>query len=112
MEADIRTGVTEIVQRQISSGLDVINDGEQGRSQYAASVKERLAGCEGERLVRAHPRLGESDLPDDAGRINGPRTCPSPPALVRLPGRMLPPCNRILPRCKRPCEDSRSQKYA
>jgi len=35
------------VQQQMAIGLDVINDGEQGRSQYAAYVKERLTGFEG-----------------------------------------------------------------
>ena len=42
--AGVRAAVAEVVQRQIAIGLDVINDGEQERSQYAAYVKERLTG--------------------------------------------------------------------
>ena len=60
----VRTAVADVVQQQTAIGLDVINDGEQERSQYAAYVKERLAGFEGERLIRARPRLGDTDFPD------------------------------------------------
>jgi len=48
--------------------LDVINDGEQSKSQYAAYVKERLTGFEGERLIRSRPRLGDDDFPEFAAR--------------------------------------------
>ena len=60
----VRTAVADVVQQQITIGLDVINDGEQERSQYAAYVKERLTGFEGERVIRARPRLGDTDFPD------------------------------------------------
>lgn len=62
--AGVRAGVADVVQQQIDIGLDVINDGEQCRSQYAAYVKERLTGFEGERLIRARPRLGDADFPE------------------------------------------------
>ncbi|HXH09067.1 MAG TPA: cobalamin-independent methionine synthase II family protein [Alphaproteobacteria bacterium] len=60
----VRAAVAEVVQQQVATGLDVINDGEQGRSQYAAYVKERLTGFDGERLIRARPRLGDADFPE------------------------------------------------
>jgi 5-methyltetrahydropteroyltriglutamate--homocysteine methyltransferase len=62
--ATVRAAVADVVQRQLAIGLDVINDGEQGRSQYAAYVKERLTGFDGERLIRARPRLGDADFPE------------------------------------------------
>ena len=62
----VREAVSEVVTRQQGIGIDVVNDGEQGRSQYATYVKERLTGFEGERLVRARPRLDDSDFPDFA----------------------------------------------
>ncbi len=34
-DASTHHAVSEVVQRQIDTGLDVINDGEQGRAQYA-----------------------------------------------------------------------------
>ena len=64
--AGIRDGVSEVVSRQRSAGIDVVNDGEQARSQYATYVKERLTGFEGERMVRARPRLDDSDFPEFA----------------------------------------------
>ncbi len=66
LAAGVRDGVADVVSRQRSAGIDVINDGEQGRSQYATYVKERLSGFEGERLVRARPRLDDADFPDFA----------------------------------------------
>jgi len=74
----VRAAVTEVVQRQIAIGLDVINDGEQERSQYAAYVKERLSGFEGERLIRARPRLGDADFPEYTGTHQSSTAIPQP----------------------------------
>ncbi len=67
-EAAVRTTVNEVMQKQIEIGLDVINDGEQSKSQYAAYVKERLTGFEGEREIRARPRLGDDEFPEFAAQ--------------------------------------------
>ena len=64
--AGVRDGVAEVVARQQTIGLDVVNDGEQGRSQYATYVKERLTGFDGERMVRSHRRLDDADFPEFA----------------------------------------------
>jgi 5-methyltetrahydropteroyltriglutamate--homocysteine methyltransferase len=74
----VRAAVDDVVQQQISSGLDVINDGEQERSQYATYVKERLSGFEGERLIRARPRLGDSDFPEFVGTHQSSTSMPQP----------------------------------
>ena len=66
LAAGVREWVSEVVARQQSIGVDVVNDGEQGRSQYATYVKERLTGFDGERLVRARPRLDDADFPEFA----------------------------------------------
>ena len=63
-DADTRRAVVEVVQKQIDTGLDVINDGEQGRAQYATYVKDRLTGFDGERLVRSWTRLEDGDFPE------------------------------------------------
>lgn len=65
-QAGVRDAVGEVVARQQDTGIDVVNDGEQGRSQYATYVKERLNGFDGERLVRARPRLDDNDFPEYA----------------------------------------------
>jgi 5-methyltetrahydropteroyltriglutamate--homocysteine methyltransferase len=74
----VRTAVADVVQQQIAIGLDVINDGEQERSQYATYVKERLTGFEGERVIRARPRLGDTDFPDFVATSQSSATIPQP----------------------------------
>ena len=64
--AGVRDAVGDILDRQQRAGIDVVNDGEQGRSQYATYVKERLTGFEGERAVRSHTRLDDADFPEFA----------------------------------------------
>ena len=48
LDSAVRAAVRDIVKRQIESGLDVINDGEQGRVDYTVYVKDRLTGFDGE----------------------------------------------------------------
>jgi len=76
--AGVRTAVADVVQQQIAIGLDVLNDGEQERSQYATYVKERLNGFEGERLIRARPRLGDADFPDYVATHQSSTSMPQP----------------------------------
>ncbi len=66
LSAGVRDAVAEVVAKQQSAGIDVVNDGEQGRAQYATYVKERLSGFDGERLSRTRPRLDDADFPDFA----------------------------------------------
>ena len=65
---EVREAVAQVVIKQRDLGLDVINDGEQGRSQYATYVKESLTGYEGERAIRARPRLDDIDFPEWAAQ--------------------------------------------
>ncbi len=65
-QSSVSRQVADIVSRQRETGIDVVNDGEQGRSQYATYVKERLTGFEGERMVRSHTRLDDADFPEFA----------------------------------------------
>lgn len=65
-QSGITQAVADIVARQQDTGIDVINDVEQGRSQYATYAKERLTGFEGERAVRSRTRLDHADFPEFA----------------------------------------------
>jgi 5-methyltetrahydropteroyltriglutamate--homocysteine methyltransferase len=60
--AAVASAVAEVVQKQVACGLDVINDGEQGRTDYTTYVKDRLTGFEGP----SSPPLGtgERDFPE------------------------------------------------
>jgi 5-methyltetrahydropteroyltriglutamate--homocysteine methyltransferase len=57
LDASIRRAVADVVARQAATGLDVINDGEQGRVDYTVYLKDRLTGFEG----RSTPPLGTGD---------------------------------------------------
>jgi 5-methyltetrahydropteroyltriglutamate--homocysteine methyltransferase len=61
-EQAVRAAVADVVRKQIASGLDVINDGEQGRTDYTTHVKDRLRGFDGP----SSPPLGtgEPDFPE------------------------------------------------
>jgi 5-methyltetrahydropteroyltriglutamate--homocysteine methyltransferase len=59
-------GVADVVAKQAAIGIDVINDGEQGRVQYATYVKDRLTGFDGEQVLRARPRKDMLDFPEFA----------------------------------------------
>ncbi len=64
----VSVAVAEAVRRQAEIGLDLINDGEQGKVGYSTYIKDRLTGFEGEPGSLAS--LGElADFPDDAERM-------------------------------------------
>ena len=49
----IDAAVSEIVDKQIAAGLDVVNDGEQSKPDYSTYIKNRLSGFSGE--MERHP---------------------------------------------------------
>jgi 5-methyltetrahydropteroyltriglutamate--homocysteine methyltransferase len=51
----VRSAVAEVVQRQLASGIDVINDGEESKRSFSTYVRERFSGWE-ERLPRPDER--------------------------------------------------------
>jgi 5-methyltetrahydropteroyltriglutamate--homocysteine methyltransferase len=62
LDRAVTAAVAEMVEKQIACGLDIINDGEQGRTDYTTHVKDRLTGFEGP----SSPPLGtgEPDFPE------------------------------------------------
>jgi len=62
LAAAVREAVAHVAQKQIECGIDVINDGEQGRTDYTVHVLDRLTGYEGE---SAPPMgTGEPEFPE------------------------------------------------
>jgi 5-methyltetrahydropteroyltriglutamate--homocysteine methyltransferase len=57
LDAAVNEAVADVVAKQIACGLDIINDGEQGRTDYTVHVKDRLSGFEGP----STPPLGTGD---------------------------------------------------
>jgi 5-methyltetrahydropteroyltriglutamate--homocysteine methyltransferase len=65
MEAEIDAAAAESVRRQVECGLDIVNDGEQGRAGFFSTVRWRMTGFGGQAQPRkfvdifAHPDLLE-----------------------------------------------------
>lgn len=57
LDESVREAVSEVVKLQVNSGLDIINDGEQGRVDYTVFVKDLLTGFEGD----STPPIGVGD---------------------------------------------------
>jgi 5-methyltetrahydropteroyltriglutamate--homocysteine methyltransferase len=67
LQAAVRGAVADVVAKQIECGIDIINDGEQGRTDYTVHVLKRLTGYEGE---SAPPMgTGEPDFPELAAQL-------------------------------------------
>lgn len=61
LDAAVRDAVAEVAARQAVVGLDVINDGEQGRVDYTVYVKDRLTGFDGESTPLG---MGDPEFPE------------------------------------------------
>jgi 5-methyltetrahydropteroyltriglutamate--homocysteine methyltransferase len=62
LQAAVRDAVAQVVRQQAECGLDIINDGEQGRTDYTVHVLQRLTGYEG---PSAPPMgTGEPEFPE------------------------------------------------
>ncbi len=93
--------VAEVVAHQSEIGLDVINDGEQGRAQYATYVQDRLTGFEGERANRARPRLDDIDFPEYAAvRNTGSANIPQPACTGPIAWKDWPAVQKDIDRLK------------
>jgi 5-methyltetrahydropteroyltriglutamate--homocysteine methyltransferase len=98
----LRNGVAEVVRKQAEAGIDVVSDGEYGKSGFAAYISERLAGLERRSGNPDQPRVSrgkdrrdfaafyqEYDRLTTAGRVDTGRwACTGPvkynPALLQI----------------------------
>ena len=68
LDAAVDDAVAGVVKKQIEAGLDIVNDGEQGRTDYTVHVLDRLTGFEGQ----STPPLGtgEPEFPELAAILS------------------------------------------
>ena len=66
-EARVRRAIADVVRRQVDAGVDVVNDGEQGKVGYSTYVRHRLTGFDGEKAVPM--RADWADFPEAAERL-------------------------------------------
>lgn len=62
LQAAVGEAVAGVVRSQIASGIDIVNDGEQGRTDYTVHVMDRLTGYEGESA--APMGTGDEEFPE------------------------------------------------
>ena len=65
-EARVRRAVADVVRRQVDAGVDVVNDGEQGKVGYSTYVRHRLTGFGGQAAVPT--RADWADFPEAAAK--------------------------------------------
>src|SRR5258707_13004831 len=68
-EARVREAVKEVVQRQASCGIDVVNDGEMSKISYNKYRKDRLTGFDARTALAASLRLAISEFRGFAKRV-------------------------------------------
>jgi 5-methyltetrahydropteroyltriglutamate--homocysteine methyltransferase len=72
MESVSRQAVALCVDRQLATGLDIVNDGEQSKPSYATYIIDRLSGFEGGRRKKFPKRLDSADFPQWA-KLKAPK---------------------------------------
>jgi 5-methyltetrahydropteroyltriglutamate--homocysteine methyltransferase len=75
-DARVRRAVADIVRLQVEAGVDVVNDGEQGKVGYSTYVRHRLTGFGGRSVLPA--RSDWADFPEAAARAERRSTVARP----------------------------------
>jgi len=75
-ESRVRSAVADIVRQQAEAGVDVVNDGEQGKVGYSTYVRQRLTGFGGQSTVAGRPDW--ADFPEAAARAERRATVARP----------------------------------
>ena len=83
LQAAVREAVAGVVRKQVECGLDIINDGEQGRTDYTVHVLKRLTGFEG---VSARPWARRAGIPRARGNSQALRISVPVPSGLQRPG--------------------------
>ena len=108
----VEEGVADVVAKQTAIGVDVINDGEQGRVQYATYVKDRLTGFDGEQVLRARPRLDMLDFPEFAVQngVSSSATIPWPACTGPISWKDKDAVHRDIQRLKNATKDAKAEE--
>ncbi len=61
-QAAVREAVADVVRKQVETGIDIVNDGEQGRPDYTAHVLRRLSGFHGKSTTPLG--TGDNEFPE------------------------------------------------
>jgi 5-methyltetrahydropteroyltriglutamate--homocysteine methyltransferase len=75
----IGVAVREVVEKQVTAGIDVVSDGEMGKPGFAHYVKDRLTGFQGPAAARPFAPRDLVDFPEVARRLFDPSAEERPP---------------------------------
>ncbi len=78
LQATIARAVTEVVKRQVATGIDVVSDGEMSKISYATYIKDRITGFAGD-----SPRTPPKDLEEFPGFLERQARSGGTPAYKR-----------------------------
>ena len=67
LQSRTRTAVVDVVRTQIEAGIDIVNDGEQGKCDYSTYIKDRLTGFTGTTTTPL-PTREAKEFPEFAAR--------------------------------------------
>lgn len=91
---EIGSAVVDVVERQVSVGIDAVSDGEMSKLSYATYIKDRITGFEGD-----SPRRAPADLEDFPGflerqaKTGGTPTYRRPQCVGPIAVKDMEPCN-------------------
>jgi 5-methyltetrahydropteroyltriglutamate--homocysteine methyltransferase len=66
-DSRVRGAVADVVRRQVEAGIDIVNDGEQGKVGYSTYVRHRLTGFGGQSVMAM--RADWADFPEAAAHL-------------------------------------------
>jgi 5-methyltetrahydropteroyltriglutamate--homocysteine methyltransferase len=101
LAARVRAAVAEVVRKQASAGIDIINDGEMSKPSYATYIKDRLDGFGGAgntfvyQDLSAFPEL-QKRVFGDPGRSRRKTPACNGPIAVRDPGAAKADADNLL----------------
>ena len=91
LDPAVREAVADVIAKQQAAGIDIVNDGEQGRTDYTVHVIDRLNGFEGTvRRRRAAPASRNFPSSRNCSASSPRRSSIARPARARWRGRISP----------------------
>ena len=106
LHARARKAVSEAVGTQIEAGVDIVNDGEQGKCDYSTYIKDRLTGFTGAPAAPL-PTREAKEFPEFAARRGGVG-----PAFITRPTCVAPIAWKDFPAVERDIADLQAARQA
>ncbi|MEM7272473.1 MAG: cobalamin-independent methionine synthase II family protein [Actinomycetota bacterium] len=95
--ANVARAVMDVVERQVTTGIDVVSDGEMSKLSYATYIKDRISGFDGDSARRPPADLEQyPSFLERQARIGGTPTYKRPRCVGPIQPTDADPCRRDL----------------